>query len=67
MSENRLSPGDVAPDFTLTSDDGARLKAIAFRAASTELGQVILSAGNDAPLHLAGTLTLDVQLLAEGR
>ena len=22
MSENRLSPGDVAPDFTLTADDG---------------------------------------------
>jgi single-stranded-DNA-specific exonuclease len=45
--------------FTLTSDDGARLKAIAFRAATTELGQVILSAGNDTPLHLAGTLSLD--------
>ena len=45
--------------FTLTSDDGARLKAIAFRAATTELGQVLLSARNDAPLHLAGTLTLD--------
>ena len=23
MSENRLSPGDAAPDFTLTSDDGS--------------------------------------------
>jgi single-stranded-DNA-specific exonuclease len=45
--------------FTLTSGDGARLKAIAFRAASTELGQVLLTAGNDTPLHLAGTLTLD--------
>ncbi len=45
--------------FTLTSDDGARLKAIAFRAATTELGQVLLSAGNDTPLHLAGTLSLD--------
>jgi len=45
--------------FTLTSGDGARLKAIAFRAASTELGQVLLSAGNDTSLHLAGTLTLD--------
>jgi single-stranded-DNA-specific exonuclease len=45
--------------FTLTSDDGARIKAIAFRAASTELGQVLLSAGNDTPLHLAGTLSLD--------
>ena len=45
--------------FTLTSDDGARLKAIAFRAATTELGQVLLSAGNDTPLHLAGTLSID--------
>jgi single-stranded-DNA-specific exonuclease len=45
--------------FTLTSGDGARLKAIAFRAASTELGQVLLTAGNDTPLHFAGTLTLD--------
>lgn len=45
--------------FTLTSDDGARLKAIAFRAASTEIGQILLSAGNDTPLHLAGTLSLD--------
>jgi single-stranded-DNA-specific exonuclease len=45
--------------FTLTSDDGARLKAIAFRAAATALGEALLSAGNDAPLHLAGTLSLD--------
>ncbi len=45
--------------FTLTSDDGARIKAIAFRAATTELGQVLLSAGNDTPLHMAGTLSLD--------
>ncbi|HQZ13587.1 MAG TPA: single-stranded-DNA-specific exonuclease RecJ [Devosia sp.] len=44
--------------FTLASDDGARLKAIAFRAADTELGQALLSAG-DRPLHLAGTLSLD--------
>jgi single-stranded-DNA-specific exonuclease len=45
--------------FTLTSGDGARLKAIAFRAAGSELGQVLLGAGNDTPLHLAGTLGLD--------
>ena len=45
--------------FTLTSGDGARLKAIAFRAAETPLGQLLLSAGNDTPLHLAGTLSLD--------
>ncbi|HEX4297958.1 MAG TPA: DHHA1 domain-containing protein, partial [Devosia sp.] len=45
--------------FTLTSDDGARLKAIAFRAATSPLGQALLGAGNDAPLHIAGTLGLD--------
>lgn len=45
--------------FTLTSGDGARLKAIAFRAAGHELGDVLLTAGNDTPLHLAGTLGLD--------
>jgi single-stranded-DNA-specific exonuclease len=45
--------------FTLTSDDGARLKAIAFRAATTALGETLLSAGNDTALHLAGTLSLD--------
>ena len=26
MSENRLSPGDVAPDFALPTDDGATVK-----------------------------------------
>ena len=45
--------------FTLTSDDGARLKAIAFRAASGPLGRALLAAGNDAKLHIAGTLGLD--------
>jgi len=45
--------------FTLVSDDGGRLKAIAFRAAATALGDALLTAGNDAPLHLAGTLSLD--------
>jgi single-stranded-DNA-specific exonuclease len=45
--------------FTLASEDGARLKAIAFRAAATPVGRVILDAGGDAPLHLAGTLGLD--------
>ena len=45
--------------FTLASDDGARLKAIAFRAATTALGEALLSAGNDTALHLAGTLSLD--------
>jgi single-stranded-DNA-specific exonuclease len=45
--------------FQLTSDDGARIKAIAFRAAKTALGQVLLAAGPDTRLHLAGTLSLD--------
>lgn len=45
--------------FTLAAEDGARLKAIAFRAATSELGQTLLGAGNDAPLHVAGALTLD--------
>lgn len=45
--------------FTLTSDDGARLKAIAFRAVDSELGQGLLNAGNDTPIHVAGTLGLD--------
>lgn len=43
----------------LTADDGARLKAIAFRAANAPLGQALLAAGNDARLHVAGTLSLD--------
>ena len=46
--------------FQLTADDGARLKAIAFRAATTPLGQAILAAGgNDGRLHVAGSLTLE--------
>lgn len=45
--------------FTLMSEDGARLKAIAFRAATTALGDLLLHAGNDTPLHIAGTLNLD--------
>ncbi|HET6627085.1 MAG TPA: thioredoxin-dependent thiol peroxidase [Nocardioidaceae bacterium] len=31
MSQNRLSPGDVAPDFTLTSDDGTSVTLSDFR------------------------------------
>ncbi|MDR3470972.1 MAG: single-stranded-DNA-specific exonuclease RecJ [Devosia sp.] len=45
--------------FTLTSPDGARLKAIAFRAAQTPVGGAIMAAGGDAPLHIAGTLGVD--------
>ncbi|MEQ1902201.1 MAG: single-stranded-DNA-specific exonuclease RecJ [Devosia sp.] len=51
--------GNAHVKFTLASGDGARIKAIAFRAATTALGQALLGAGNDTPLHLAGTLSLD--------
>jgi single-stranded-DNA-specific exonuclease len=45
--------------FTLASPDGARLKAIAFRAASTPVGEALMAADGEAPLHIAGTLSLD--------
>ena len=45
--------------FTLASEDGARIKGIAFRAASTPVGQTLLAAGGEKPLHIAGTLGLD--------
>ncbi|KQT51604.1 single-stranded-DNA-specific exonuclease RecJ [Devosia sp. Leaf420] len=44
--------------FTLTSEDGARLKAIAFRAANTPLGDILMR-DNEQPLHFAGTLNID--------
>ncbi|MET3925679.1 single-stranded-DNA-specific exonuclease RecJ [Devosia sp. 2618] len=44
--------------FTLTSEDGARLKAIAFRAATTAIGDTLLR-GTDAPMHFAGALSID--------
>jgi single-stranded-DNA-specific exonuclease len=52
-----VGTGHVA--FQLTSDDGGRLKAIAFRAAETPLGQAILAGGNGEKLNFAGTLGLD--------
>ena len=42
----------------LTGPEGGRLKAIAFRAAGTELGTALLDAGGPA-LHVAGLLRLD--------
>ena len=45
--------------FQLTSGDGGRLKAIAFRAATTDLGQSLLAAGDGRRLHVAGTLSID--------
>ncbi len=44
---------------TLVSDEGASIKAIAFRAANTELGQLLLNAPGDRPLHVCGTLGID--------
>jgi len=43
---------------TLVQSDGTRLKAIAFRAMSTELGEVLLSE-RQMPLHIAGRLTIN--------
>jgi len=57
--------------FRLTGRSGARLKAIAFRAADSEMGHALLG-GDGAAFHLAGTLRLDswqgrtqVQLVVE--
>lgn len=44
--------------FALTSQDGARLKAIAFRAAGTAIGDALLRE-TDADLHFAGSLSID--------
>src|SRR5690606_11235159 len=44
--------------FTLTSDDGAKLKAIAFRAAGTALGDTLMRE-TDQPMHFAGGLSID--------
>ena len=44
--------------LTLASDDGKRIKAIAFRAMGTELGETLLSE-RKFPLHIAGRLTID--------
>ena len=43
---------------TLASSDGKRLKAVAFRAMGTELGELLLSE-RQLPLHIAGRLTID--------
>jgi single-stranded-DNA-specific exonuclease len=45
--------------FTATGGDGATLRAIAFRAAETELGRAILN-GSGKPLHIAGTISADL-------
>ena len=43
---------------TLAASDGKRIKAIAFRALGTELGELLLAERN-FPLHVAGRLTID--------
>ncbi|MGH6855312.1 MAG: single-stranded-DNA-specific exonuclease RecJ [Aestuariivirga sp.] len=43
---------------TLVSQDGKRIKAIAFRVMGTELGELLL-AERSFPLHVAGRLTVD--------
>lgn len=45
--------------FTLVSADGARLKGIAFRAAETPLGQLLLDARDGRTLHVCGTIGID--------
>lgn len=44
---------------TLASGDRATIKAIAFRAVGTALGEALLSARGDAPVHVAGTLSFN--------
>ncbi|WP_240233276.1 single-stranded-DNA-specific exonuclease RecJ [Devosia lacusdianchii] len=44
--------------FALTSEDGARLKAIAFRAANTAIGDALLRDA-DSAFHFAGSLSID--------
>jgi single-stranded-DNA-specific exonuclease len=43
---------------TLAAPDGTRIKAIAFRAMGTELGELLLTE-RKLPLHIAGRLTID--------
>jgi single-stranded-DNA-specific exonuclease len=43
---------------TLVASDGTKLKAIAFRALGTELGELLLSERNH-PVHIAGRLVVD--------
>ena len=44
--------------FALVSEDGVRLKAVAFRAANAAIGDALLR-GNDSAFHFAGSLNLD--------
>lgn len=44
--------------FSASAGDGAQLRGIAFRAADTEMGQLLLNT-QGRPIHLAGTLSAD--------
>ena len=43
----------------MSGDDGASLKAVAFRAADSELGQALLGAPGDRKLWVAGRPKID--------
>jgi len=45
--------------FTASAGDGAQLRGIAFRAADTPMGRLILDTGG-RPVHLAGSLSADI-------
>jgi len=53
---NVVGNGHVAA--TLTGEDGRSVRAIAFKAATSELGSILM-AGSDRALHVAGYLSLD--------
>ena len=52
------SAGSDHVRLTLASSDGTRIKAIAFRALGTDLGELLLSE-RQHPLHIAGRLVVD--------
>lgn len=62
LPSHRVSYADVVGNghvrATLTAPDGAGIKAMAFRAADTPLGQALLE-GRGRSLHAAGTLSID--------
>ena len=52
------SAGSDHVRLTLASSDGTGIKAIAFRALGTDLGELLLSE-RQHPLHIAGRLVVD--------
>lgn len=44
---------------TLSDGQGPRLPAIAFRAAGSPLGEALMAARNGAPMHVAGTISIN--------